>query len=319
MQIEATQVKITEFGSPDVLIKSASSWQSEEPQVAVYYASINPIDLKTRAGIGWAAKENADKLPWCPGYDVAGELLDAEGRGSGQYVCGLIGFPFQGGGYANIVTTDLENLVTIPEGVELRQAAALPLAGLTAYQALSRFGELRTGEQVVVLGAGGGVGHLVVQLAVKMGVEVTSISRSENHAWLSALGATHCIDYQQPDWQVRAAAEASLVIDCVGGDVGLSLIAELPCGTDVVTLPTVTADAMIEAGDKRGCHVTGMLVQQDTKVLKQLVDQLAEGKLKVHIDAEFELEKAADAHRMLEQGGVKGKVVLTVPENLKHS
>ncbi|TCI05052.1 NADP-dependent oxidoreductase [Corallincola luteus] len=310
MEVDTHQVQISNFGEPECLTLTEISLQTQAPVVRVAFAGVNPIDTKTRAGIGWAAKENADKLPWCPGYDVAGELLTADGKGSGQHVCGLIGFPFMGGAYAEHVSAPQDEWVALPDNVDLRQAAALPLAGLTASQALSRFGDLREAEEVVVLGAAGGVGHLVVQLAKQQGAKVTAISRVQNHEWLLALGADCCVDYGQPGWQALVAEHASLVIDCVGGEVGLSLVKQLLCGTDVVTLPTVTADAIIEAGDAAGCHVTGMLIQPDPARLKQLVTLLADGVIKVAVAATFPLADANLAHRQVETGHTRGKVIL---------
>jgi NADPH2:quinone reductase len=310
MQLTVKQIQIAEFGAPNVLTLKDVDVTSAAPVLKAAFAGVNPIDAKTRAGIGWAAKENAENLPWCPGYDVAGELLDSDGRATGNFVCGLVGFPFGGGAYADHVVDGNTEWVPLPEGVDLRQAAALPLSGLTASQALSRFGDLRADEHVAVLGAAGGVGHLVVQLARLQGAKVTAISRSENHPWLKELGAHRCVDYQQADWQALVAEDASLVIDCVGGDVGLSLVKALPCGVDVVTLPTVTADTIIEAGNEVGCHVTGMLIQSEPARLKKLLALLAEGQLQVHVSHEFALSDAAAAHRQIESGHTRGKVIL---------
>ncbi|WP_412841362.1 alcohol dehydrogenase catalytic domain-containing protein, partial [Aeromonas dhakensis] len=161
-----TQLQITAFGAPSVLRLNPSQDKvpaEGEVRVRICFAGINPIDAKTRAGLGWAAAQNKEKLPWTPGYDVAG-VVEKVGPGvsslaEGDRVCGMVGFPLAAGGYGESVVAREEELVKL-EDLALRQGAALPLAGLTAWQGLFEHGALKAGQRVLILAGAGGVGHL---------------------------------------------------------------------------------------------------------------------------------------------------------------
>ncbi|MFA7259190.1 MAG: alcohol dehydrogenase catalytic domain-containing protein, partial [Aeromonas bestiarum] len=143
-----TQLQITAFGDPSVLKLNPSQGKvpaEGEVRVRICFAGVNPIDAKTRAGLGWAAAQNKDKLPWTPGYDVAG-VIEKVGPGvtslaEGDQVCGMVGFPLAGGAYADSTVVSAEALVKL-DGISLKQGAALPLAGLTAWQGLFEHGAL---------------------------------------------------------------------------------------------------------------------------------------------------------------------------------
>ncbi|MGL5537701.1 MAG: NADP-dependent oxidoreductase, partial [Aeromonas veronii] len=163
-----TQLQITAFGDPSVLKLNPSLDKvpaDGEVRVRICFAGVNPIDAKTRAGLGWAAAQNKDKLPWTPGYDISG-VVEKVGPGvtslvEGDRVCGMVGFPLAAGGYGESVVASESELVKL-DGVSLQQGAALPLAGLTAWQGLLEHGGLQSGQRVLILAGAGGVGHLAV-------------------------------------------------------------------------------------------------------------------------------------------------------------
>ncbi|POF51127.1 alcohol dehydrogenase catalytic domain-containing protein, partial [Vibrio vulnificus] len=155
--MENKQIVITEFGGPDVLAIRSSQMPEPKPGqvvIKVYFSGINPIDVKTRAGLGWAAAQNKDKLPWVPGYDISGKVVscgeNAERFVIGDTVAGFVGFPLEGGGYSQYLCVEEDALSLVPGSVTLEAAAVLPLAGQTAAQALSK-AQVKEGERVLIL------------------------------------------------------------------------------------------------------------------------------------------------------------------------
>jgi NADPH2:quinone reductase len=312
------QLQITAFGEPASLQLCTLEPLWPDPHQAVVrgcFASVNPIDAKTRQGLGWAAEANRDQLPWTPGYDYAGEVLSiGEGVSEfepGSHVGGLIGFPLRGGAYSQYARIDAQELCLVPKGLSLEEAAALPLAGLTAYQALFEHGKLLCGERVMILAGAGGVGHLAVQLAVTAGSEVVTTSSRSNHDYLLNLGCREVLDYHQQGIYDEVAS-VDLLIDLVGGDAGLNALRAVRSRGRVVTVPTLTKQAVCDAAQGRGLEATGMLVHTDVDQLSELYRQGAAGQLKVWIAQTFELSQGSEAHRQIESGHTRGKLLLAL-------
>ena len=317
-----TQLQITAFGDPSVLRLNPSLDKvpaEGEVRVRICFAGVNPIDAKTRAGLGWAAAQNKDKLPWTPGYDVAG-VVEKVGPGvsslvEGDRVCGMVGFPLQAGGYAESVVAGEGELVRL-DGVSLKQGAALPLAGLTAWQGLFEHGGLKAGQRVLILAGAGGVGHLAIQFAAAYGAEVVATASGDNHSFLHGLGANTLVDYHDADWAeqiVAAGGQVDLVLDLVGGESGKAALACVKPGGRLVTVPTITAQLIKDAGAEAGVEVLGMLVHPDQKQLAQMLLLLRQGEVKITVAGEFPLAEGALAHRTIEGGHVRGKLVLRMP------
>ncbi len=316
-----TQLQITAFGAPSVLRLNPSQDKvpaEGEVRVRICFAGVNPIDSKTRAGLGWAAAQNKEKLPWTPGYDVAG-VVEKVGPGvdslaEGDRVCGMVGFPLTAGGYGESVVAREEELVKLEE-LALRQGAALPLAGLTAWQGLFEHGALKAGQRVLILAGAGGVGHLAVQFASAYGAEVVATASGDNHSFLHALGASKMVDYHHADWaaQVVADGPVELVLDLVGGESGTAALACVKPGGRLVTVPTITAQQIKDAAAGSAIEVLGMLVHPDRQQLSQMLILLRQGEVQITVSGEFPLAEGALAHQAIEQGHVRGKLLLRMP------
>lgn len=316
-----TQLQITAFGAPSVLRLNPSQDKvpaEGEVRVRICFAGVNPIDAKTRAGLGWAAAQNKEKLPWTPGYDVAG-VVEKVGPGvgslaEGDRVCGMVGFPLAAGGYGESVVAREEELVKLEE-LALRQGAALPLAGLTAWQGLFEHGALKAGQRVLILAGAGGVGHLAVQFASAYGAEVVATASGDNHSFLHALGASKMVDYHDADWaaQVVADGPVDLVLDLVGGESGKAALACVKPGGRLVTVPTITAQQIKDAAASSAIEVLGMLVHPDRQQLSQMLILLRQGEVQITVSGEFPLAEGALAHQAIEQGHVRGKLLLRMP------
>ncbi|MFQ2267281.1 NADP-dependent oxidoreductase [Aeromonas hydrophila] len=313
-----TQLQITAFGDPSVLRLNPSLDKvpaDGEVRVRICFAGVNPIDAKTRAGLGWAAAQNKDKLPWTPGYDVAG-VVEKIGPGvtalaEGDRVCGMVGFPLAAGGYGESVVAREEELVRL-EDIGLRQGAALPLAGLTAWQGLFEHGALKAGQRVLILAGAGGVGHLAVQFASAYGAEVVATASRDNHSFLHGLGASGMVDYHDADW-VAQVGQVDLVLDLVGGESGKAALACVKPGGRLVTVPTITALQIKDAAAGSAIEVLGMLVHPDRQQLSQMLTLLRQGEVQVTVAGEYALAEGALAHQAIEQGHVRGKLLLRMP------
>lgn len=312
--MENKQIVITKFGEPDVLAIQSSAVpqpQAGEVLVKVAFAGVNPIDVKTRAGLGWAAAQNKDNLPWVPGYDIAGEIVaagdDAQRFAVGDKVAGFIGFPLQGGGYSQYVAVPETLLTLVPDAITLEAAAALPLAGQTAVQALDKAG-VKEGQRVLILAGAGGVGHIAVQVALAAKAEVFTTCSEANLDYLATLGA-HAVNYQFAPVSERVE-DVDVLIDLVGGDAALDALKCLKDGATVVTVPTISAEMICEKAKMLGFEATGMLVDPNPEQLDALVYMVSVGLLKTEIQHVYPMDNVADAHRQIETGRTRGKVLL---------
>lgn len=312
--MENKQIVITEFGSAETLAVTTSSIpepKAGEVLVKVAFSGVNPIDVKTRAGLGWAAAQNKDNLPWVPGYDISGKII-ACGAASTRFsindnVAGFIGFPLQGGGYSQYVCVSETDLCAVPDAITLEAAAALPLAGQTAAQAINK-AEVKEGDRVLILAGAGGVGHLAVQIAVAAKAEVYTTCSEANLDYLANLGA-HAINYQFAPASERVS-DVDVLIDLVGGDIALDALKCLKDGARVVTVPTLSAELICEKANLLGFTASGMLVKPDVEQFDALMYMVSVGLLKTEIHQIYEMAQVQAAHLQIETGHTRGKVLL---------
>lgn len=279
--------------------------------VRVQAAGINPTDWKTRAR-GYFYGDEAP--PFTLGFDVAGTVA-AVGPGvtvhsPGDPVLGMPRFPKPAGGYAEYVTGPARHFVAAP-GLDPVRAAGLPLAGLTAWQALVDTARLRPGQRVLVQAAAGGVGHLAVQIAKARGAYVLGTASAAKHDFVRSLGADEAIDYTAGPIE-DLVTDVDVVLDTLGGEArARSLRCLRPGGTLVSIIPPAGFDSSLMP-QRDGVTVRWLLVEPDPAGLQQLVDLTAKGALTVHVERTFAMADAAAAHRHGEQGRTTGKLVLTV-------
>lgn len=277
-------------------------------------AGLNPVDTQVRSG-SWLPDE-IGRPPMVLGWDVAG-LVTEIGAGvrslePGDRAFGMPAFPELARCDAEYVVASERHVLPVPAGLTDEQAGGLPLAGLTAWQALVDGGRMRAGDRVLVMAAAGGVGHLAVQIAKARGAHVIGTARREKHDFLSGLGADEAIEYTDGPID-RSVSDLDVVLDLVSeDDDGLitSLATLRPGGRLVVIAGTLTERVSAVAG-QQGKLATEMLVVPDRAALQSLASLADAGRLTVHVDAAFPLEQAADAHRRQESGRVMGKLLLT--------
>jgi NADPH:quinone reductase-like Zn-dependent oxidoreductase len=279
-----------------------------EVLVRVAAAGVNPVDWKTRARGGVLGQP-----PFTVGWDVAGVVEEVGGGvtrfAPGDRVFGMPRFPGEAAAYAEYVTSPSRQLARVPEGLSDAEAAALPLAGLTAWQALVETAGVSEGMRVLVLGAAGGVGHLAVQIAKARGAYVLGTARQAKHGFLADLGADDAIDYTTEDLAERAGT-VDVVFDLVGGETAIPVIPALRDGGILVVAPSFSGLGPLREAAGGRVRVTGILVEPDRLGLEALAALVADRKLRPHVERTFPLAQAAQAHRLGEQGRTLGKLVL---------
>jgi len=284
-----------------------------EVRVKTIASGVNPIDWKTCSG-GGAAPFIGD-LPFIPGWELSGTVdavaEDVSDFSVGDEVLGFLRFPQRASCYAEYVAAPAAELALRPEQLDPIAAGGLPLAGLTAWQALFDKGDLQPGQRVLISAAAGGVGHLAVQLAKWKGAYVIATASAGNHAWLKSLGADECIDYNAAPL-AEQVSDVDLILDGMGGDSGE---ASLACLTDkgvLVTLPSVTKDQLIAAGEKQGKRVEPIRVEANGAQLAELATLCADGVLKLELAGSYPLADVQKAFADSAGGHVRGKLVLTL-------
>lgn len=304
-----------EFGGPEVLTLAEAEVPEPIPteiQVRVRAAGVNPVDFKTRAGRGMASV--LGQPPFTVGWDVCG-VVTAVGAGvtrfeAGEEVFGMPWFPRQAGAYAEYVSAPSRHFAAKPHALSHLEAGALPLAGLTAWQIVVDTIQLQAGDDILIHGAAGGVGHLAVQIARTRGAHVIATARAEQAGFLAELGAEVTIDYREQRFE-QLVADLDAVIDLTGTQ-GEASLATLRPGGILVSVPSGVPAGVLEMAKRTNRRATGFLVEPDPVGLAGLDELAASGQLRVEVDRAFPLEQAAEAHRYAESSHGAGKIVLEV-------
>jgi len=311
-------VIIEEFGEPEVLKLVEMEKPvpaSDEVLIKVAGAGINPVDAKTRKGLGFVAESIKDKMPWVPGFDVAGTVeqagADVTEFKEGDRVFGRLNFQNGTGAYTEYTVSKTTDIAIAPEYLELVYAAGLPVAGLTAWQGLFTVGNAKEGDRVLIHAAAGGVGHLAVQFAKLKGAYVICTASEHNRQFLMELGADEVIDYKSQDF-TKVTEPVDFILDNMGFEVGERSLDILKPEGMMVTVPTITAERVKEAGKKAGKNVEGIKVQISKEDLKQIASMVDNGHIKVFVSKTYRLDQAVSAHRDIETGSTRGKIILAV-------
>jgi NADPH:quinone reductase-like Zn-dependent oxidoreductase len=299
------------LGGPEVLRLAELPRPEPGPTevlVRVTAAGVNPLDWKTRARGVFLGRP-----PFTVGADVAG-VVAALGSGVtrfavGDRVFGMPRFPGEAAAYAEYVTAPSRQLARTPDRLTDIEAAALPMAGLTAWQALVETADVQAGDRVLVHAAAGGIGHLAVQIAKARRAYVVGTARAAKHAFLAELGADQAIDYTRED-VAAVVRDVDLVLDLAGGDTAVRSLPTLRDGGLLITAAADAEPARRAAGGR--VRVVYMLVEPDRGGLEALAALVDMGALHVHVARTFPLAEAARAHELGEAGRTQGKLVLTL-------
>ncbi|MDQ0945808.1 NADP-dependent oxidoreductase [Streptomyces sp. V1I1] len=299
------------YGGPDVLEYGDVPNPKLGPDtvlIRVKAASVNPVDWKIQAGYLDGVMDTV--FPVIPGWDVAG-VVEETGVGVTEFAPGdeVIGYVREDfvsrGTFAEYVAAPIRTLARKPANLSFEDAAGIPLAGLTAYQSLTRALNVGSGDTVLVHAAAGGVGSLAVQIARALGARVIGTAGQHNHDYLRGLGAEPVAYGEGLTDRVNALAPQGVdaVLDLIGGEalkISPGLLAEGG------RLASVADGAVLGLGGRY------VFVRPDSQDLEALTVLAERGQLSVEVAATFPLEQAADAQRLNQEGHTRGKVIVTV-------
>jgi NADPH:quinone reductase-like Zn-dependent oxidoreductase len=310
----------TRYGSPDVLRLAEVARPTPGEQdvlVRIYAAAANPLDWHRMRGAPFLVRLQEGLLrprETILGADIAGRV-EAVGAGVTQFRPGDAVFGgVSAGGFAEYAVAPAHALVLKPTGCSFEEAAAIPVAALTALQCLRDKGQLQVGQRVLVNGASGGVGTFAVQIAKALGAEVTGVCSARNLDLVRSIGADHVIDYAREDF-TRCGGRYDLIVDLIANhSIDDYRRALTPQGRCVVAGFSGIAHLLqVALLGQRGGQPIGMMMaginQPDLRYLAELVEV---GKVRPVIDRRYPLREVAEAIRYLETGRARGKVVITV-------
>ncbi|MGJ5180946.1 NADP-dependent oxidoreductase [Bradyrhizobium oligotrophicum] len=330
-------VRLHAFGSPGVLVYEDAPRpvpQAGEVLVRVHAVGLNPPDWYLREGYRMLPPEWQPRVtfPIIPGTDISGVVEaaadDVQGFAIGDEVYAMVRFPAGLAGesraYAEYVAIPASELARKPAGIDHEHAAATPMSVLTAWQFLIDLGHEEpnplqphqhvpvplAGKTVLVNGAAGGVGHLVVQLAKWRGARVIAVASGSNEAFLRDLGADDFIDYSKTAAE-DVARDLDLVVDAVGGPKTGRFLPTLKRGGALFPIFPLGFDGSDEAR-KRGVTISTTQVRSNGAQLAEIAPLLNDGTIRIAIDSRFSLVEAAKAHERAAAGHIRGKIVLTV-------
>lgn len=285
-----------------------------EALIEVHAASVNPIDVKTIAGRGASAGIAA--LPWVPGNDFAGRIVRApyelHDLQPGDAVFGIGGFPRGPGTWAQLTTAPTLQLTRAPSNLSLAEAAAVPIAGLTAWDAVVRTARAHAGQRILIHAGSGGVGHLAVQLAKYFGAWVASTASERNLELLRSLGVDQPIDYRATRFE-DVLQKVDVVVDLVGNvhdDTGSRSLDVLKPGGLYLNVPTGSWPDYAAATAARGMRSSHVKIEPDGSNLAIIARLIEAGDLRVEVSRVLGLDDVADAIELQRSGHARGKVVL---------
>lgn len=283
-----------------------------EVLIKVKAISINPVDVKSRAGKGVYGRIKTEN-PLILGWDISGIIEETKSSDFkvGDEVFGMVNFPGHGKAYAEYVAAPANQLALKPKNISFEDAAASTLVALTAYQALVHNAKIQEGQNVLVHAASGGVGHIAVQIAKHLGAKVTGTSSAKNKDFVLSLGADSHIDYHGFDWK-SAGRTFDFVLDTIGGDNIDHSLEVTREGGSIISIPRGLNEQVTSKAESKGVKGYFILVQSSGEDMKHIASLLESGAVKPHVSKVFPFEKMREAHLEQETGRTVGKIVVTL-------
>jgi NADPH:quinone reductase-like Zn-dependent oxidoreductase len=309
------------YGSPDVLqLREVDkpSVADDEVLVKVHAASIQQTDTNFRSGTPFLARVLAGLFKpknQILGCDYSG-TVEATGKNVEDYSVGdeVYGQVFKRTGtHAEYVSVSTKEVTPKPKNLDFVEAASVGVAGTMALQCLRDHGEIRQGQKVLINGASGGIGTFAVQVAKSYDTEVTGVCSTSNIEMVKSIGADHVIDYKKEEFTERAG-EYDIIFDAVRKNTFANCKNALTSKGIYVTTeygPSIMLQMRMNSNPD-GKRMRGMLMEVETDDLSILRELIEAGKIKPVIDRTYPLEEIADAHRYVEKGHAKGKVIIKI-------
>lgn len=304
-----------EAGGPNQLILGETkrpALKSGEVLIRVKAIGINPADAIYRNSPTFITQLFGQERPVILGWDIAGEVVEkaenTAGFGVGDAVFALLQ---NARGYAEFVAVNTDLLARKPDNLSFEEAAAAPMAGLTAWQPLVHGMTIKKEDKILIHGASGGVGHYAVQLAKYLGAQVIATSSAKNRNFVLSLGADKHIDYQTENfWEV--ISDVDFVFDTIGGETLEHLIDVTKPGGTLISIIPLTDEYIKAKAQKKNVQLSLWGLQVNGDDLRAFAELMARGILKSHLAKTYPFTAMAAAHTQVETRRTAGKIVLTV-------
>lgn len=304
-----------EAGAPDKLVLGEAqrpTLKSGEVLIKVKAIGINPADAIYRSTPAFINHIFGEERPVIMGWDISGEVVE-KSKNTDEFEVGDAVFALlqNARGYAEFVAANVELLAHKPDNITFEEAAAAPMAGLTAWQPLVHGMNIKKGDKILIHGASGGVGHYAVQIAKYLGAEVIATSSSKNRDFLMALGADRHIDYQTENfWEV--IKDVDFVFDTVGGETLAHSIDITKPGGTIISILALTNKDLTSKAKERNVNLSLRALQFNGEDLNAFAGLMAKGIIKSCIAKTYPFVAMAEAHTQVETRRTAGKIVLTV-------
>src|SRR5437868_13388777 len=307
-------VFVHEFGGPEVLKYEDAPRpepKDDEILVRVIAAGVNPVDAYARQGM--LAKRGLDNRPSIIGYDIAG-VVEKTGANAKKFKAGDAVYSYlsvmRGGGYAEFAVAKESETALKPRNINFVEAAAVPLAATTAWQALVDTAKIDKGQTVLIHGGSGGVGSFAIPIAKAHGAKVIATASTAHQDLLKQLGVDQAIDYTKQKFE-EIAKDVDVVLDSVGKDTLARSYGVVKKGGFIATLVARLDQAEL---DKHGIRGASIGANPDAKVLEELTKLIEARKMTPIVSQTFPLAEASKAHQQIETHHTLGKIVLKVAE-----
>ena len=294
--LQLNQIDTPKINTDDILIKVKSS-------------SINPVDWKIREG--YLKDFIPYQMPVTLGFDVSGVVSEV-GSEVTDFKVGDEVFSrpdiSRDGAYADYIAVKADEVAFKSSKLSFEQAAALPLAGITAWQCLIDVGQLQAGQRVLIHAGAGGVGHLAIQIAKAKGATVIATASTANQELLTQFGADQAVDYTK-GVLLEQIEPVDLVIDTIGGEVQNNSWALLKAGGMLVSIVDQPNEELAKQHNAKAAFV---FIESSSRILRELNKLVEKDQLLPFIEHRFSLEQIADAHLQSQTGRTRGKIIIKV-------
>lgn len=284
--------------------------KADEVLVKVHVAAVNPADWKIRNGFG---EMFGLKLPLILGGEIAGTIeevgVEVKNFKQGDAVYGITASGGLSGGYAEYALAKAAAIAPKPESITFEEAAAIPVAALTAWQAMFDVAHLSSGQRILIAGASGGVGSMAVQLAKAKGAFVIGTASGRNEQFVRDLGADEFVDYTRQPFE-EVVKDMDVVFDTIGGDTLEQAFKTLKKGGFLVSAVETPSEEKAKEFDIKVAQL--LFFQPSAQQLTEINRLIEAGKLKIHVETVLPLPEVKKAHQLSQSRRTRGKIVLQI-------
>jgi len=302
-------IQINKYGGPEQLeevVIPKPQARANQVVVKILAASLNPVDVKITGG---AMREFIPlQFPWIPGRDFAG-IVESGGADAVNFQPGdkVFGYSDIGGAYAEYIAIDVDKIALKPGAVTYAESASLATVAQTAIQALDEAG-LLSGQTILILGAGGAVGNVAVQLAHRQGARIIASASADSLDRLRGYGAQEVLDYKITPFQ-NVARGVDVVLDCIGGETQQQAFSTLKPGGVLIS---IVQPPNLDEAVKHRVRATMVQTRSDSNSLHNLALLIDSGEIKPFVGKTYPLTQAANVWRQVKTEHIEGKIVFTV-------